>query len=367
MSSAAAAAAEIAALEPTIIAIGYDLLSTKRYWVAITALWSYEYILTLGNEIQYAWKGRRNLMFWLFFLVGSSRGYACLRKAHCAQIESIFMFNYYHHHQRRCYRYGFVEQLETLFMATIAEVLVLLRVHALSGRKQYVLFIAILLIVVQWALLLYQDVLYKNGTSNLAVLLFARELDTSAIPPLPDIDAYRRTSRIRILWNYLKLVIPFAVCIAIPSTQIAQAGETFLSLFIVYDGLAVLSIIYFVSQQAKGFHFVPILELVQRDGLLYFAVMFSSNFVWLMMALHARPSLGFIQNQPAMVISSIMVNRITMNLQKASEEKLELSRPGSRRGAEDENASTSENDIELGSFRDSYQTSSRRFSRATAG
>ncbi|KAJ3993362.1 hypothetical protein F5050DRAFT_1810595 [Lentinula boryana] len=218
-------------------------------------------------------------------------------------------------------------------MATIAEVLVLLRVHALSGRKPYVLFIAILLIVVQWALLLYQDVLYKNGTSNLAVLLFARELDTSAIPPLPDIDAYR-------------------LCIAIPSTQIAQAGETFLSLFIVYDGLAVLSIIYFVSQQAKGFHLVPILELVQRDGLLYFAVMFSSNFVWLMMALHARPSLGFIQNQPAMVISSIMVNRITMNLQKASEEKLEL-RPGGRRGAEDENVSTSENDIELGSFRDS--------------
>ncbi|KAJ3742303.1 hypothetical protein DFH05DRAFT_1544383 [Lentinula detonsa] len=331
MSSAAAAAAEIAALEPTIIAIGYDLLSTKRYWVAITALWSYEYILTLGNEIQYAWKGRRNLMFWLFFL----NRYLCLI---IIIITNVAYFTPL-----------FTQELETLFMATIAEVLVLLRVHALSGRKQYVLSIAILLIVVQWALLLYQDVLYKNGTSNLAVLLFARELDTSAIPPLPDIDAYR-------------------LCIAIPSTQIAQAGETFLSLFIVYDGLAVLSIIYFVSQQAKGFHFVPILELVQRDGLLYFAVMFSSNFVWLMMALHARPSLGFIQNQPAMVISSIMVNRITMNLQKASEEKLEFSRPGSsRRGAEDENASTSENDIELGSFRDSYQTSSRRFSRATAG
>lgn len=69
-----------------------------------------------------------------------------------------------------------------------------------------------------------------------------------------------------------------------------KAGETFLSLFIVYDGLAVSSIIYFVSQQAKGFHLVPILELMQRDGLLCFAVMFSSNFVWLMMALHARVS-----------------------------------------------------------------------------
>ncbi|KAJ4492476.1 hypothetical protein C8R41DRAFT_919778 [Lentinula lateritia] len=228
-------------------------------------------------------------------------------------------------------------------MATIAEILVLLRVYALSGRKQYVLFIAIPLIIVQWALLIYQDVLYKDGTSNLGVLLFARELDTSAVPPLPDIDAYH-------------------LCIAIPSTQIVKAGETFLSLFIVYDGLAVSSIIYFVSQQAKGFHLVPILELMQRDGLLYFAVMFSSNFVWLMMALHARPSLGFIQNQPAMIISSIMVNRITMNLQKASEEKMDIN---GRRTVDDVDISDSilpESDIELGSVHDSYHTNSHRLS-----
>ncbi|KAJ3927597.1 MAG: hypothetical protein NXY57DRAFT_965319 [Lentinula lateritia] len=325
MSSAAAAAAEIAALEPTLITIGYDLLSTKRYWVAITALWSYEYILTLGDEIRYAWKGNKKLLFWLFLL----NRYLCLI---IIVITNVAYFTPL-----------FTQELETLFMATIAEILVLLRVYALSGRKQYVLFIAIPLIIVQWALLIYQDVLYKDGTSNLGVLLFARELDTSAVPPLPDIDAYH-------------------LCIAIPSTQIVKAGETFLSLFIVYDGLAVSSIIYFVSQQAKGFHLVPILELMQRDGLLYFAVMFSSNFVWLMMALHARPSLGFIQNQPAMIISSIMVNRITMNLQKASEEKMDIN---GRRTVDDVDISDSilpESDIELGSVHDSYHTNSHRLS-----
>ncbi|KAJ4465279.1 hypothetical protein C8J55DRAFT_589445 [Lentinula edodes] len=308
--SSAAAAAEIAALEPTLITIGYDLYgvaysiyesTVQRYWVAITALWSYEYILTLGDENRY---------LCLIIIVITNVAY----------FTPLFT-------QEICYRYGFVEQLETLFMATIAEILVLLRVYALSGRKQYVLFIAIPLIIVQWALLIYQDVLYKDGTSNLGVLLFARELDTSAVPPLPDIDAYH-------------------LCIAIPSTQIVKAGETFLSLFIVYDGLAVSSIIYFVSQQAKGFHLVPILELMQRDGLLYFAVMFSSNFVWLMMALHARPSLGFIQNH----ISSIMVNRITMNLQKASEEKMDIN---GRRTVDDVDISDSilpESDIELGSI-----------------
>ncbi|KAJ3767585.1 hypothetical protein FB446DRAFT_793063 [Lentinula raphanica] len=372
MSSSSAPPAGIAALEPTLITIGYDLygnvvihpfysctsskpvLATKRYWVAITALWAYEYLLTVGDEVRYAWKGKgtkntmRCIIFWLFFLnrylcliiiVITNVAYftplftqevrpriLCLSRA----FDSTMPFEH-----QICYRYGFVEQLETLFMVTIAEVLVLLRVYALSGHKRYVLFIAIPLIMVQWALLLYQDVLYKDGTSNLGVLLFARELDTSAIPPLPDIDAYK-------------------LCIAIPSTEIVRAGETFLSLCIVYDGLAVLSIVYFVSQQAKGFHLAPIIELVQRDGLLYFAVMFSSNFVWLMMALHARPSLGFIQNQPAMVISSIAVNRITMNLQRASEEKIEFnSWTGGHRGFDTENESTLEHDIELGSLRDS--------------
>lgn len=71
----------------------------------------------------------------------------------------------------------------------------------------------------------------------------------------------------------------------------AKAGETFLSLLIVYDGLAVMAIVYHVVRQAKGMNVVPILQLIQRDGLLYFSVMFSSNLVWLMMALYARVSI----------------------------------------------------------------------------
>ncbi|GAW06718.1 hypothetical protein LENED_008662 [Lentinula edodes] len=284
-SAAAAAAAEIAALEPTLITIGYDLLSTKVR-LKFSSLWSYEYILTLGDEIRYAWKGNKNLLFWLFLL----NRYLCLiiiiitNVAYFTPLftQEVSSTNYDSRVSKAQLKSKIDLMTSDMLPIWISETLVLLRVYALSGRKQYVLFIAIPLIIVQWALLIYQDVLYKDGTSNLGVLLFARELDTSAVPPLPDIDAYR-------------------LCIAIPSTQIVKAGETFLSLFIVYDGLAVSSIIYFVSQQAKGFHLVPILELMQRDGLLYFAVMFSSNFVWLMMALHARPSLGFIQNQPAMM------------------------------------------------------------------
>ncbi|KAF9062859.1 hypothetical protein BDP27DRAFT_1336057 [Rhodocollybia butyracea] len=250
--------------------------------MAITALWTYEYVLTIGDEMQFVWTSSKNLVFWLFIL-NRYLALIIIIVTNVAYFTPLFTQEV---PSRRCYRYGFVEQIETILMATIAETLVLIRVYALSGRKRWVLFAGVPFILVQWGLLLYQDSQYVNGTSNLAVILFAkRELDTSALPPLPPIDAYR-------------------LCIAIPSLSIVQAGEAFLSLFIVYDGLAVAAIIYF---------------LVQRDGLLYFAVMFASNFVWLMMSLYARTGLAFMQNQ----ISSIMVNRVTINLKKVSEERIE--------------------------------------------
>ncbi|KIK60241.1 hypothetical protein GYMLUDRAFT_261592 [Collybiopsis luxurians FD-317 M1] len=343
MSSDASAAAA-AAIAAKTVSLGYDLLSSKHYWIAITTLWVYEYLLTFMDEVRYIWKEKKNLVFWLFFL----NRYLCLIIiviTNVAYFTPLFSEDMYV--DPECYRYGFVEQIETLIMGTIAEALVLLRVYALSGRKTYILIIAFLIILTQWILLIYQDAKYVNGTSDLAVLLFARKLDTSALPTLPDIDAYR-------------------LCIAVPGTDIIQVGTAFLSLYIVYDGLAVIAIVYFVMQQAKGFHVAPIVHLIQRDGLLYFAVMFSSNFVWLITTLHAgRPGLKFIQNQPAMVISSIMVNRITVNLKRAATEKTVVTWGSGRQTVEDERNATSfmspPEDIELGSYGDRALAPSHEF------
>ncbi|KAJ3812695.1 hypothetical protein EV368DRAFT_32453, partial [Lentinula lateritia] len=63
-----------------------------------------------------------------------------------------------------------------------------------------------------------------------------------------------------------------------------------LCLLIVYDGLAMLAILYIVAGHANNLHLMPILKLIQRDGLLYFAVMFTSHFVWLMLTLYAPVS-----------------------------------------------------------------------------
>ncbi|KIK60226.1 hypothetical protein GYMLUDRAFT_85532 [Collybiopsis luxurians FD-317 M1] len=284
-----------AEVDASIVALGYDLLAEKRYWVGITALWTYEYFLTLMDEVQYIWSGSKNLVFWLYFL---NRYLTFI----IIVVTCVAYFSPYWT-EPVCFRYGYVEQIETLIMSTIAEALVLLRVYAMSGRKSVVLFCAFPIILCQWALLIYQASQSSNGTDNLALLLSRRDL---ALPTLPSADAYH-------------------LCISIPGQTVLPFGVGYLSLLIVFDGLAVLAITFMVMRQSESLQLMPILKLIQRDGLLYFAVLFSSNFVWLILSLYARPGLRFMQNQPAMVISSIMVNRITINLKKASQKKVTVS------------------------------------------
>ncbi|KAJ3919405.1 hypothetical protein F5877DRAFT_66588 [Lentinula edodes] len=280
--------------DASVIALGYDLLAEKvvhvasfcillkrslvfsccvhqRYWIGITALWVYEYFLTVGDEIRYIWKAPKdNIVFCLFVL---NRYLALI----IITVTCVAFFSSYWT-EEMCLRYGYAEQLETLVMCTIAEMLVLLRVYALSGNNRTVIICAIPLIISQWGLLFYVCSQSANGTANLTLLL-----GPSDVPTLPDIDAFR-------------------LCISVPPLDVVPYGQAYLCLLIVYDGLAVLAILYIVAGQSDNLHLMPILKLIQRDGLLYFAVMFTSHFVWLMLTLYAPTGLQFIQNQ----ISSIV-------------------------------------------------------------
>ncbi|KAJ3871998.1 hypothetical protein F5051DRAFT_433392 [Lentinula edodes] len=327
--------------DASVIALGYDLLAEKvvhvasfcillkrslvfsccvhqRYWIGITALWVYEYFLTVGDEIRYIWKAPKdNIVFCLFVL----NRYLVLI---IITVTCVAFFSSYWT-EEMCLRYGYAEQLETLVMCTIAEMLVLLRVYALSGNNRTVIICAIPLIISQWGLLFYVCSQSANGTANLTLLLGPSDVTT-----LPDIDAFR-------------------LCISVPPLDVVPYGQAYLCLLIVYDGLAVLAILYIVAGQSDNLHLMPILKLIQRDGLLYFAVMFTSHFVWLMLTLYAPTGLQFIQNQ----ISSIVVSRITINLKKASDKKMTVSwrTRASRSISHSTTFERSEiTDIELGEF-----------------
>ncbi|KAH7877136.1 uncharacterized protein C8R40DRAFT_1169057 [Lentinula edodes] len=283
--------------DASVIALGYDLLAEKRYWIGITALWVYEYFLTVGDEVGPSYHGIFYMAHFTFiskdtiYLESTQGQYRFLSNRYLALIiitvTCVAFFSSYWTEEmfvpmvfpcgapneyvssNRCLRYGYAEQLETLVMCTIAEMLVLLRVYALSGNNRTVIICAIPLIISQWGLLFYVCSQSANGTANLTLLL-----GPSDVPTLPDIDAFR-----------------------LPPLDVVPYGQAYLCLLIVYDGLAVLAILYIVAGQSDNLHLMPILKLIQRDGLLYFAVMFTSHFVWLMLTLYAPTGLQFIQNQ----------------------------------------------------------------------
>ncbi|KAL4259747.1 hypothetical protein AB1N83_007450 [Pleurotus pulmonarius] len=65
-------------LNDSVISLGFDLLalavvlyarwSIKLYWVSISALWVFDYFLTLESEVNFGWKGKKSMIFWFFIL-----------------------------------------------------------------------------------------------------------------------------------------------------------------------------------------------------------------------------------------------------------------------------------------------------------
>ncbi|KAJ3517450.1 hypothetical protein NLJ89_g509 [Agrocybe chaxingu] len=189
----------------------------------------------------------------------------------------------------------------------IAELFLTLRVYALSGKSKSVLVISALFMAWQWGIAIYAMSQSDKGTDNVAVLL---SVPTFPLPRLPEVDPYHGASS----------SFPL-VCIFISVLGIAKWVEAWLCLSLAFDGLVFLAIIFITVRSARQHGFVPMMRIIQRDGIVYFFVLFSSNLVWLMLLLHARPALKFLHNQPAMVVSTIMINRITLNLKKARDKR----------------------------------------------
>ncbi|KAK7056301.1 hypothetical protein VNI00_002854 [Paramarasmius palmivorus] len=183
----------------------------------------------------------------------------------------------------RCARYGFMETFETMSTTFIAEVFLTLRVYALAKKHRGVLAISGFIMAWQWAIAIYAMSQSSKGTDQPALLLSRR----AGMPPLPTLPNAE----------------PYHVCIFISTLTVTPWVEAWLCLSLAFDGLAFLAILFFTFQMMsrQEYRFIRVLKVIQRDGITYFFVLFSSNLVWLLLLLHARPGLKFMHNQPAMV------------------------------------------------------------------
>ncbi|KAF7422296.1 hypothetical protein PC9H_010452 [Pleurotus ostreatus] len=185
-----------------------------------------------------------------------------------------------------------------MLLTFTAEVFLTLRVFALLKRNRAVPAVSIIILSWQWGIALYAMSQSSQGTVQNALLLSRREPPLE-LPMLPNTD-------------------PYHICLFITTLTVAPWVEAYLCLSLAFDSLAFMSILYAGFVASRHHHIGVVLRVVYRDGIVYFFVLFSSNLVWLLLLLYARTGLKLMHNQAAMVISSIMINRITLNLKEAS-------------------------------------------------
>ncbi|KAF4617687.1 hypothetical protein D9613_006263 [Agrocybe pediades] len=295
-----------------VINLGFDLFSIKLYWVAVSTLWFYDYFLTLRDEVRYGWSGTKTPVFWLYILVRSGLGAKLLDTRTHLLVEPVSDSLLYNHYSRgvllglldlrsisfSCTRYGFMETLETMLTTFVAEILIALRVYALSKKSKLVVVAAGIIMAVQWAIAIFVMSQHSKGTDQVVFLMDVPEFPP---PKLPDIPAYH-------------------VCIFITVLSLVPWVQAWLALALAFDALAFLAIIVITAHSMRLHGRVRLMQVIQRDGIIYFFVLFGSNLTWLLLTLYARPALKFIHNQPAMIVSCIMINRITLSLKRARDE-----------------------------------------------
>ncbi|KAJ7805495.1 hypothetical protein B0H14DRAFT_2382818, partial [Mycena olivaceomarginata] len=162
-----------------------------------------------------------------------------------------------------CNRFAIVEWLQTLLIIVPAEVVLLLRIYALTNANKYLLGFLVSIILAEFIIVIYAMSL--PGTNNAQVL-----------PHVP-IDS-------------------FHVCILFSDPKMDTA---YLSTSIAFDCivLAITLISTAVKNVSQGTRYWNILRTIRWDGTMYFCVILSGNVVWMSLAMNARPGLKFMNAQ----------------------------------------------------------------------
>ncbi|KAJ7152659.1 hypothetical protein C8R43DRAFT_1003209 [Mycena crocata] len=271
--------ASIDLITPDVIALAEDLLAFKMYFVGCFTLLFFDFFLTLGDEVECIWKGKKTPMFYIF-----------LMNRYCPMAFCIItLFAYFSllWNLEICNRFAIVEWLQTLLIVIPAEIVLLLRVFALTNKNKYLFGFLVSIMLTECIIVFYAMSL--PGTN-----------DALPLPHVP-IDS-------------------FHVCILYSDPAMDTA---YLSTSILFDCIVFAITIACTinnSTSVRRPRSSSILQTIRWDGTLYFCVILSGNVVWMALAINARPGLKLMNAQPSMYITSIMINRLSLSVRKVAAE-----------------------------------------------
>jgi len=247
--------------------------------MASQVIYYYDYLLTLPDEIKYAWSGRKTWIFTLFFL---NRYTPALYQTWMFFVGFLPQFT---HHM--CDKTSFLHLLSFFMCTLFAQWALMLRLYLLTLKnKQIVAF--------------FSTITLAQALMGMYIIVIAARKPAQFIPDVP-LQAFRmctfsRSPRLELVYMGLSLSFDATMFFVIVFTSI----RTGISL---PDGQP------------------SIFRALVKDSTIYFLVIFSSHLLSFIMLLVTRPSLQLLPSVGNLVLLPLMISRLMLSLKKASKHK----------------------------------------------
>ncbi|KAF9646676.1 hypothetical protein BDM02DRAFT_3118320 [Thelephora ganbajun] len=257
-----------------IAEIGAHLLVIKLFVVSITCVWIYDYFLTLGDEIKYAWAGKRS---WVFALFIATRYIPIL------YVISLYV-SFFHHTKAVCYGTKWIIYFHNTVVAVLAQIILALRIYAVTERNK-------------WLGGLFSALTAAQLCFGTYFTIWSVSAPLGSLPEI-DLDAFRLCTIKR--WRGGELI--------------------FGSLMTAFDVLAFLTILIIAKRtRANRYPGIPsILDVILRDATLYFILMFGTEIAFQLFFLVAPNRFQPIPGLANTIFIPLMASHIMLSLKKAA-------------------------------------------------
>jgi len=236
--------------------------------VSVTLLF-YDYFLTFGDEVEFIWRRPKKSLTSVLYL--TNRYFTPAACVIC--MIALFSPNWT---LKSCDSFSKFEGLMTLVTVMIAEALLVLRVCTVFGNDRRVLVFQCTLWVIQLCFMSFT--LAHSGPV--------------IIPPSP---------------------ITYG-CILVADPKIGGLSIFFVVPSLVFDTSTIVLLLAGLIRRARFNKHSPILKLLARDGILYFALVFASNTAWTVTGLTLATDMKNILSFFSTIITNILIGRLTLNL-----------------------------------------------------
>ncbi|KAF9792646.1 hypothetical protein BJ322DRAFT_63556 [Thelephora terrestris] len=257
--------------------LGHDITSLKLYVVSVTALWVYDYFLTLADEVHYAWKTERTLIFVLFLVT------RYLPPVFHTWV--IITQHYPGYSTEVCQKSAFLQVVYYSCIAAAAQIVLTQRAYAITAKNKWVAAILYAIFTLQIGVGIYMTIWSATGP-------------ITQFPPIP-LDAYRscltRTSR---ALTVLQMSVSLSFDIVVFVLVVVQTR--------------------LIKSRYRGMGRPNLLNTFSRDAEIYFGVITTSHFLIVVVFAAARPGIGPIPIVGNAMYIPMMISRMIISLKKAA-------------------------------------------------